>query len=70
MASITQATTVAAVPHGSTMRYRFRYVLNNGETHERIAWVPSGTSETEERDRRGQMALAELAEAEIARELG
>ena len=70
MATITQATTLEARQHGNTMRYLFRFTLDNGEVHERRAWVPVGTDEAEERTYRGNLCLEEQAAAEIEQVLG
>lgn len=67
MATITNATTIYTQVRGGTTRWRFRYVLDNGEVHERNAWVPTTTDEATERTARGVAMLAELAEAEAAR---
>lgn len=70
MATITEAVTVEAVPRGGTVRYRFRYTLDTGETHERRAWVPTSTDEATERDARGAALLEELARSEVNEVLG
>lgn len=70
MSSITQAETRYKQVRGGTTRYGFRYTLDNGEVHDRIAWVPSSVDEVTERTTRGQMLLDELAQAEIAKVLG
>lgn len=70
MSSITQAETRYKQVRGGTTRYGFRYTLDNGEVHDRIAWVPSSVDEVAERTTRGQMLLDELAQAEINGVLG
>lgn len=70
MATITNAETLEARTNGGTTRFLFRFTLDTGEVHLRRAWVPSSTDETQERTRRGNMLLDELAEAEINGELG
>jgi hypothetical protein len=67
MAIITNAETVEARQSGSIRKYLFRYTLDNGEVHIRRAWVSQAVDETTERNARGVMMLAELAEAEAAR---
>ena len=67
MATITQATTVETIKSGSTMRYKFRYVLSTGEIHERRAWVALSVDQAQERDRRGVLLLDELARDEADR---
>ncbi len=66
MATVTSATTIYKQVRGETTRYRFRYVLDNGEVHERNAWVPSTTDEATERVARQTLMLDELAVAEAA----
>jgi hypothetical protein len=70
MATITTATTVESRVESGTRRFLFRYVLSNGETHERRAWVPDGTDDATERDARGAAMLVEQADAEAALLLG
>ena len=70
MSTIVSAVTKYKQVRGATTRYGFRYTLDNGEVHDRIAWVPSTTDEVTERDARGQMMLDELAQAEIREVLG
>lgn len=70
MSSITQAETRYKQVRGGTTRYGFRYTLDNGEVHDRAAWVPSTVDEVTERNARGQMLLDELAQAELNEVLG
>lgn len=70
MSTITQAETRYKQIRGNTTRYGFRYTLDNGEVHDRIAWVLSSVDEVTERTARGQMLLDELAQAEINEVLG
>ena len=65
MATITNAVTISKQARGTTTRYRFRYTLDNGDVHERNAWVSSTIVEADERTARGTMMLDELAQAEI-----
>jgi hypothetical protein len=65
MATISEATTVRKEVRGQTTRYRFRYVIDTGETHHRIAWVSSSLDEAAVRTAKGVDMLAELAEAEF-----
>lgn len=70
MSTITQAVTRYKQVRGGTTRYGFRFTLDNGEVHDRIAWVSSETDEATERDARGVMLLDELARREIEEILG
>lgn len=70
MSAIVEAVTRYKQLRGNTTRYGFRYTLDNGEVHDRIAWVPSETDEVTERNARGVMLLDELAQAEIQQVLG
>lgn len=70
MSTIVSAVTKYKQVRGGTTRYGFQYTLDNGEVHDRIAWVPSTVSEATERDARGQMLLDELAQAELNEVLG
>lgn len=70
MSAIIRAVTRYKQVRGNTTRYGFRYTLDNGEVHDRIAWVPSSIDEATERDARGVLLLDELAQAEIAGLLG
>lgn len=70
MSAIVEAVTRYKQVRGGTTRYGFRYTLDNGEVHDRIAWVPSTVDEVTERDARGVMLLDELAQAEIREVLG
>ena len=70
MATITNSETVYTQVRGGTTRWRFKYVLDNGEVHYRNAWVPTTTDEATERAARGVLMLTELAEAEAARLMG
>lgn len=70
MSTIVDAVTRYKQVRGGTTRYGFRYTLDNGEVHDRIAWVPSSIDEATERDARGVLLLDELAQAEIAGLLG
>jgi hypothetical protein len=70
MATIVSSETRYKQVRGNTTRYGFRYTLDNGEVHDRIAWVESSVDEAVERDARGQMMLDELAQAEISGVLG
>lgn len=66
MAAIVSSETKATeVRQNGITRYRFRYVVDTGETRERIAWVPSATDEATERTFRGNLLLQELADAEF-----
>jgi hypothetical protein len=67
---VTTRETVEAIPHGSQMRYRFKYTFDNGEVHYRRAWVPAGTNEADERNRREGIMLNELANAEANQVIG
>jgi hypothetical protein len=67
MATVTEAITVRSEVRGNTVRHLFRYTLDNGEIHERRAWVPVNTDEATERSARQSLMLTELAEAEAAR---
>jgi len=70
MSTIVDAVTRYKQVRGGTTRYGFRYTLDNGEVHDRIAWVSSETDEATERDARGVMLLDELARREIEEILG
>ena len=71
MSTITSATTVSKEERQSgTVRYKFRYELDVGEVHERIAWVSVVVDEATERTARGERLLTELAEAEAAEIIG
>lgn len=70
MSTIVDAVTRYKQVRGGTTRYGFRYTLDNGEVHDRIAWVSSSIDETTERDVRGTLLLDELAQAEIDGLLG
>lgn len=70
MSTIVDAVTRYKQVRGGTTRYGFRYTLDNGEVHDRIAWVSSSIDETTERDARGTLLLDELAQAEINGLLG
>jgi hypothetical protein len=65
MAAITQSTTLSSGISGVTVRYLFRYVLDNGEVHYREAWVAQGSNEATVRAARAATLLAELADAEF-----
>jgi hypothetical protein len=65
MATITNATTIDKSAHGTNVRYRFRYELDNGEVHYARAWVPANIDEATERTARGVALLEALAAAEI-----
>lgn len=67
MATITNAETVEARQQGSVVKYLFRYVLSDGSTHIRRAWVSASVNEVSERDFRGGLLLAELAEEEASK---
>lgn len=70
MSTIVDAVTRYKQVRGNTTRYGFRYTLDNGEVHDRIAWVSSSIDEAAERDARGVLLLDELAQAEIDGLLG
>lgn len=70
MSTIIEAVTRYKQVRGGTTRYGFRFTLDNGEVHDRIAWVSSETDEATERDARGVMLLDELARREIEDILG
>lgn len=70
MSTIIEAVTRYKQVRGGTTRYGFRYTLDSGEVHDRIAWVSSETDEATERDARGVMLLDELARREIEEILG
>lgn len=70
MSTIVEAVTRYKQVRGGTTRYGFRYTFDNGEVHDRIAWVPSSIDEATERDARGVMLLDELARREIEEILG
>ena len=70
MSTIVDAVTRYKQVRGGTTRYGFRFTLDNGEVHDRIAWVSSETDEATERDARGVMLLDELARREIEEILG
>ena len=70
MSTIVDAVTRYKQVRGGTTRYGFRYTLDNGEVHDRIAWVSSSIDEATERDARGVLLLDELAQAEIDGLLG
>jgi hypothetical protein len=65
MATITNAITIDKSAHGTNVRYRFRYELDNGELHYARAWVPANVDEATERSARGAALLEVLAAAEI-----
>lgn len=70
MATITNSVVVESVSHGSYKRNLYRYTIDTGETHERRSWVPSATDNATDMDAVGVRMLDELAQAEIAREIG
>lgn len=70
MSTIVSAVTRYKQVRGNTTRYGFRYTLDSGEVHDRIAWVSSSIDEAAERDARGVLLLEELARAEIDGLLG
>jgi hypothetical protein len=70
MATINEMITVRKEVRGQITRYRFRYVIDTGETHYRVAWVSSAADEATVRTAKGVDLLSELAEAEFIAMMG